>query len=305
MVHTRDIDSERLSPSDRGPHEEPGDNEQVTGSLERVVAPTTAPDPRLVEVRDVDFPVALRGYEREAVDAYVNRVNRLISDLEASRSPDAVVRRALEQVGEETSGILQRAQETASDITARSRASADDRIREAEREASAVTADAEERVRELEADFGRIWSERDRLLEEVRDLAERLLATADEATERFPTADEQEAIPSTREDTASMVPLDPGRSAEAELASEAAAGTAGGAHGDTSAADELFEPPEPEPPTGPPIGEPASAASEVDFGAAPDDEADFDKAALEQEPETEDGRPSTQPRPNEQRPGPR
>ncbi len=191
----------------------------MTGSLERVVAAATAHDPRLAEVRDVEFPIALRGYEREAVDAYVKRVNRLVSDLEASRSPDAVVRRALDQVGEETSGILQRAQETASEITARSRASADDRIREAEREASAVTADAEERVRELEADFGRIWAERDRLLKEVRDLAERLLATADDA-ERFPTAaDEEEAIASTREETASMAPLAPGPPAEADFGS--------------------------------------------------------------------------------------
>ena len=277
----------------------------MTGSLERVVASAPAHDPRLAEVRHVEFPIALRGYEREAVDAYVERVNRLISDLEASRSPDAVVRRALEQVGEETSGILQRAQETASDITARSRTSADDRIREAEREASAVTAEAEERVRELEADFGRIWSERDRLLEEVRDLAERLLATADDATERFPTADEQEAIASTREDTASMAPLEPGRPAEEEPAFEVGTGSAGGAHGHASAPGDLFEAPEPERAAGPPIGEPAPAASEVDFGAAPGDEADFDEATLEEEPEAEDGRPSPEPRPDEPRLGPR
>ena len=305
MVHTRDIDSERLSPSDRGAHEEPGDDEQVTGSLERVVASATAHDPRLAEVRDVEFPIALRGYEREAVDAYVKRVNRLISDLEASRSPDAVVRRALEQVGEETSGILQRAQEAASDITARSRTSADHRIREAEREASAVIADAEERVRELEADFRRIWSERDRLLEEVRDLAERLLASADDATERFPTADEQEAVASTREDTASMAPLEPERPAEDEPAFGAGTGTAGAARGHASPPGDSFEAPGPERAAGPPIGEPASAASEVDFGAAPDDEADFDEAALEEEPETEDGRQSPEPRPDEPRPGPR
>jgi len=267
MVHTREIDTERLPPSDGEPREEPGDDEQVTGSLERVGPSATAHD-RLAEVRDVDFPIALRGYEREAVDAYVKRVTRLISDLEESRSPDAVVRRALEKVGEETSGILQRAQEAASDITARSRASADDRIRKAEREASALTADAEERVRELEADFGRIWSERDRLLEEVRDLAERLLSTADDASERFPTADDQDAIAWTRDDTASMATLEPGRPGEAELAVE----------------------------TGRP--------GEVEFGAPPD-EADFGEAPVEEEPEAEDGGPSREPRRDEPRPGPR
>ncbi len=290
--HTRAIASEPSHPSDREARAEGGDDEQVTGSLERVVGSATAPDPRLAEVRDVAFPIALRGYEREAVDAYVKRVNRLISDLGASRSPDAAVRRALEQVGEETSGILQRAQETASDITARSRASADDRIREAEREARALTADAEERVRELEADFGRIWSQRDRLLEEVRDLAERLLATADDATERFPTADEAEAIASTREDTASMPALEPGRPAEAELAFEAGVATAGGVHGEAPAVGEPSEPPEVEPPAVSRIGEPAPGASEVDFAAAPDDEANVDDPVVEQAPGREDGRPT-------------
>jgi DivIVA domain-containing protein len=163
---------------------------------------------RIAEVREATFPIALRGYEREAVDAYVQRVHSLISELEASGSPEAAIRRALDQVGEETSSILQRAQQTANEITERSRSSADDRIREAEREARAVTADAEERVRELEADYGAIWAERDRLLEQVRDLAERLLGTADDAAERFPTHDEQMAAEAGREDTASIPALE-------------------------------------------------------------------------------------------------
>ena len=165
-------------------------------------------DQLIAQVRDAAFPLALRGYDREAVDAYVKRVNRLVTDLEASRSPEAAIRRALDQVGEETSSILQRAQETANEITERSRGSADDRIREAEREASAVTREAEERVRELEADYGEIWSRRDLLLDEVRDLAERLLATADEAADRFPTQDD-EAVETGRADTASFPQIQP------------------------------------------------------------------------------------------------
>ena len=302
MVHTRAIATESFPPSDREAREERGDHEQVTGSLERVVGSATVGDSRLAEVRDVAFPIALRGYEREAVDAYVKRVNRLISDLEASRSPDAAVRRALEQVGEETSGILQRAQETASDITARSRASADDRIREAERQARALTADAEERVRELEADFGQIWAERDRLVEEVRDLAERLLATADDATERFPTAAEAQAIASTREDTASIPAIEPGRPAEAELAFEAGVGTGG----EAPAVSEQSEPSELEPPAVARVGEPAADAGDV-YWAAPDgeEEADFADAALEEEPELEDSRPTTDPPADEPGPKPR
>jgi hypothetical protein len=53
-------------------------------------------------IRDVSFPTG-RGYERQAVDAYVNQVNRLIAELEVSRSPQAAVRHALDRVGQPTS----------------------------------------------------------------------------------------------------------------------------------------------------------------------------------------------------------
>ena len=36
------------------------------------------------DVRDVSFPLAMRGYSRRAVDAYVERVNHLIAELEVS-----------------------------------------------------------------------------------------------------------------------------------------------------------------------------------------------------------------------------
>ena len=184
IVHTRPIAVDETPPDANGQAGTPGD-EQVTGSLERVSAPGPVGRSRCDEVRDVAFPVALRGYDREAVDAYIEHISRLVAELEASRSPEEAVRRALDQVGEETSGILQRAQETASEITARSRAQADDRLREAEREAADITAEAEERVRELDADFARVWDQRDRLLDEVRALAERLLAVADDAEDRW------------------------------------------------------------------------------------------------------------------------
>jgi DivIVA domain-containing protein len=85
--------------------------------------------------RDVDFPVALRGYDRDAVDRYVEQVNRLIAELEMSSSPESAVKHALGEVSEEMRGLLQRAHETADEITARSRAEADDRVQAAEREA--------------------------------------------------------------------------------------------------------------------------------------------------------------------------
>jgi len=49
------------------------------------------------ELLDVSFPVAVRGYERGAVDAYIRRVNRVIAELKVSASPTAAVRHALDQ----------------------------------------------------------------------------------------------------------------------------------------------------------------------------------------------------------------
>jgi DivIVA domain-containing protein len=53
--------------------------------------------------RNVTFTGSRRGYDRGAVDAYVERVNRLIAELEVTRSPQAAVRHALERVGEQAS----------------------------------------------------------------------------------------------------------------------------------------------------------------------------------------------------------
>ena len=97
--------------------------------MQEITAPlATLPDDPLPTVADVEFPTALRGYDRLAVDAYVQKTSQLVAELQATRSPDAAVRRALERVGEEVSGILQRAHETAAQITSQSRSEAEDRL---------------------------------------------------------------------------------------------------------------------------------------------------------------------------------
>src|SRR3712207_3107843 len=83
--------------------------------------------------RDVSFPIALRGYDREAVERYVADVAQLVAELEATQSREGVVQRALDEIGEQTSGILQRAHETAEEIIARSRSQAEGRMQRAER----------------------------------------------------------------------------------------------------------------------------------------------------------------------------
>jgi cell division septum initiation protein DivIVA len=94
------------------------------------------------QARDTEFPVGLRGYDRVAVDRYVEHVNRLLAELEISSSPESAVRHALDEVSEETRDILQHAHDTAEEITARSRSRADDRLQQAEQEAKELRATA-------------------------------------------------------------------------------------------------------------------------------------------------------------------
>jgi DivIVA domain-containing protein len=149
----------------------------------------------IASVRDVSFPVALRGYDRDAVDAYVRDVNRIIAELQVGRSPQSAIRHALDQVSEETRGILERAHETADEITSRSRAQADDRLQWAEREAREAIAGATARVHELEGDAERVWQERQALVDDVRRIAEELVHVADDAGVRFPAEPSEETTP--------------------------------------------------------------------------------------------------------------
>jgi hypothetical protein len=163
--------------------------------IQEITAPlATLPEDPVPIVADVDFPIVLRGYDRLAVDAYVKRTSQLVAELQATRSPEAAVRRALERVGEQISGILQRAHDTSGQITAQSRREAEDRLDVAREEAARITAAAHDRLKELDADADRIWAERDRIVDDARELARQLLELADAAAERFPPAEEPAAV---------------------------------------------------------------------------------------------------------------
>ncbi len=171
--------------------------------MQEITAPlATMPDDPVPAVADVDFPTVLRGYDRLAVDAYVQKTSQLVAELQATRSPDAAIRRALERVGEEVSGILQRAHDAAAQITFQSRSEAEDRLEAARREAAQIVSAAEERVRELDVETDRIWSERHRIVEDTRDLAHELLTLTDSATDRFPAeAGAVDEAPATETET--------------------------------------------------------------------------------------------------------
>lgn len=162
--------------------------------MQEITAPlATLPDDPVPSVTQVDFPIALRGYDRLAVDAYVKRISQLVAEMQATRSPEAAVRRSLERVGEEVAGILQRAHEAASQLTAQSRSEAEDRLDRARQEATQITATAERRLQELDVETDRIWAERQRIVEDAQQLAHQLLTLASSASERFPAAEEPEA----------------------------------------------------------------------------------------------------------------
>ena len=147
----------------------------------------------IAETRKVDFPIGLRGYDRGAVDQYVERVNRLLAELEMSSSPESAVRHALDEVSEETRDILQRAHQTADEITARSRAKADDRLEQAEHE-------AEEIVRTAEQDASDTRDAAQRDARETREAAQREAKELRETT----TAEAQNLRETARREAADL-----------------------------------------------------------------------------------------------------
>jgi hypothetical protein len=149
------------------------------------------PDPPLPQnasaserLREVSFPLAVRGYERAAVDDFVKAVRAMVAELEATQTREGVVQKALDDVGVETAGILQRAHEAADELTRRSRSDADDRLQRAEIEADELRREADEYSEQVVVDTRLLWEDRQRLIEDIRRLADEVLATADDAMER-------------------------------------------------------------------------------------------------------------------------
>jgi DivIVA domain-containing protein len=180
----------------------------------------------LPELTGVEFSSARRGYDREEVDQYVERVSRIVVELEAMRSPDAVIERALADVGEETSAILRRARKAAEEIIADAESQAADRTATAEAQARELREDADRysartkaeaeqvlsdaraqsdeiakqaaadarRVREdadryrerVSSHIEQLARDRHRLIEDLRKLADQFHRTADRALEQIP-----------------------------------------------------------------------------------------------------------------------
>jgi DivIVA domain-containing protein len=168
-----------------------GDGESMPGAPQQRPAYGELRDHVPAEIRDASFPTAVRGYDRRAVDAYIKRVNRVIAELEVSRSPQAAVRNALDRVGTQTSGILQRARETAEEITTAAGAEAEETTARAKAEADEIKASARAKADETtaraqveaEETTGRTKTEAEEILARSQSEAAELLQRAKEEVE--------------------------------------------------------------------------------------------------------------------------
>jgi cell division septum initiation protein DivIVA len=137
------------------------------------------------------FPTAFPGYDRDAVDEHIAALEHELADVLADRSPAAAVDAEIARVGEETSAILRVAHEQAAEIVRRAQAQADRCVSDAADNAVAITADANRKLRQLDSETDVVWSERVRLIEDVRTVATSLFSLAEDACERFPEESER------------------------------------------------------------------------------------------------------------------
>jgi DivIVA domain-containing protein len=126
---------------------------------------------RPAELLNVSFPISVRGYDRQAVDAHLARINRAVAELKVNASPRAAVTHALEQTEQQVSGLLQRAREAGEAITASARQEAAEIIAKAKAEAAELLVNIS-----TEADG--IKAEAEKLIADARTEAEDHLARA-------------------------------------------------------------------------------------------------------------------------------
>jgi DivIVA domain-containing protein len=138
------------------------------------------------DLLNVSFPVAMRGYDRDAVEAYVKRVNRVIAELKVSASPRAAVTHALEQTEQQVSGLLQRARDTGEEIVASAR-------QEAEEIVSAAKADAAELHVNISSEADAIKAEAEKIRADARSEGEDILSRSQQEAESTRARSQAEA----------------------------------------------------------------------------------------------------------------
>lgn len=136
---------------------------------------------RIEEMKSIEFPVVLRGYDRYVVDAYISELREWLSNGGEDEARREEIRREMERVGERTGSVLAEAQRIADELRA-----------EAEQEVAKLRADVDEEVaaRRKQADeyMERVKAEADAYAEKTRAEAE---ANAKEKAEAAAIAAQQ------------------------------------------------------------------------------------------------------------------
>jgi DivIVA domain-containing protein len=144
------------------------------------------------------FPVVRSGYDRDAVDAYLNELEQEIDELRAHRNSDDAVSTEIKRIGEQAAAILQTAHQQAAETTRKAREEAEKCLADAAANAISMNDDAKSKLRDLDTETDAVWRERSRLIDDVRNVATALFSLAEEATERFPSEDDKRAASAAR-----------------------------------------------------------------------------------------------------------
>jgi DivIVA domain-containing protein len=147
---------------------------------EKQVDPLRAYVPQ--ELLDVSFPAAVRGYDRDAVDAYVQQVNRAIAELKVRSSPPAAVRHAIEEAESTVQGLLNAAHAAADQITETARREADESVSRAKTDAASLLVDSTAEADRTKAEAEEVVANAKK---EAESIIARAQAEADEHLHRF------------------------------------------------------------------------------------------------------------------------
>lgn len=161
---------------------------------------------RIEEIRRANFPAARRGYDRDAVDDFLDRLaSSLESELTAPAEPEGAVKREIALLGERTAGIINAAEdaaakareeaekrgveakEAAEELTRRARIEASEKskklVADAEKKAEQIIDEAVARRRRLNQAITSLAERRDEIAAETTRLASELSAAVGRLTE--------------------------------------------------------------------------------------------------------------------------
>jgi DivIVA domain-containing protein len=200
------------------------------------------------ELRQARFPQSRRGYDPEAVHAFLDRVADWVESRAGGANADPGVTSELEKVGERTAGILTAAEEAAAKLRTEAKdfadelrkdaedetrkvklnasQKADELISEAESKAEAIIDEAIARRRRLNQAVTSLVERREEIAEETQRLADQLLEAVD-AVRLDEPVEEEEAAAADQEDAVEAEDAEAGEDTPAEEEPDVAPASAG------------------------------------------------------------------------------